>query len=301
MATRISIDVDLTLINENGELLPDAIEGLKALKAKGYLLMLWSYGGEDYARSVAQKHKLEKFFEGYATKPDLVIDDDFGAISQLPTIDVRVAKDWSQIAERTIKLAEDMDNRTSAQDAPHWLKAMWRDRFNVGVQSSIAIWRQRETYFRWPKQARNFSSEFALNWVRHKDGKRKDCYNYPQPLADEITRRGFRVDRHNNGSAIVSFLLAEGERPLRPFPSRWGWTIHHIYDGQHPHFQNEQVPHAKVPHAINDPNLFTDSRGLVAVHPFADYIAMREPLLAWLLRWEASKRFPGFDPMEVFN
>ena len=154
MATRISIDVDLTLINENGEVLPGAIEGLKSLKAKGYLLMLWSYGGEDYARSVAQKHKLEKFFEGYAAKPDLVIDDDFEAISQLPTIDVRVAKDWTQIAERTIKLAEDMDNRTSAQDAPHWLKAMWRDRFNVGVQSSFNCKSgvRRETYFRWPKK-----------------------------------------------------------------------------------------------------------------------------------------------------
>ena len=292
MATRISIDVDLTLINENGELLPGAIEGLKSLKAKGYLLTLWSYGGEDYARSVAQKYKLEKFFEGHATKPDLVIDDDFEAISQLPTIDVRVAKDWSQIAERTIKLAEDMDNRTSAQEAPHWLKAMWRDRFNVGVQSSIAIWRQRETYFRWPKEERIISKE----WVRHKDGRKKDCYDYPTQLVDEIKSAGLRVDRRNNGPAIVSFLLAGGERPLRPFPSRWGWTIHHIYDGQHPRFQNEQVPHA-----INDPKLFTDSRGLVAVHPFADYIAMREPLLAWLLRWEASKRFPGFDPMRVFN
>ena len=296
MATRISIDVDLTLINENGELLSGAIEGLKALKAKGYSLTLWSYGGEEYARLIAGKHKLENFFEGYATKPDLVIDDDFEALSQLPTIDARVVKNWFQIAERTIKLAEDMDNRTSAQDAPSWLKSMWRDRFNVGVQSSIAIWRQRETYFRWPKDERNFQREFGVDWVRHKDGRKKDCYNYPKQLSDEITRKGFHVDRRNNGPAIVSFLLAGGERPLRPFPSRWGWTIHHIYDAQHPRFQNEQVPHA-----INDPKLFTDSRGLVAVHPFADYLTMREPLLAWLLRWEASKRFSGFDPMGVFN
>lgn len=298
MATRISIDVDLTLINENSELLPGAIEGLIALKAKGYLLTLWSYGGEDYARSVAQKYKLETFFEGYATKPDLAIDDGFEAVSQLPTIDVRVAKDWTQIAERTIKLAEDMDNRTSAQDAPHWLKAMWRDRFNVGVQSSIAIWRQRETYFRWPKQERNICKEYSLNWTRHEDGRRRDCYAYPQQLSDEITSRGFRVDGRNNGPAIVSFLLAGGERPLRPFPSRWGWTIHHIYDGE---FPNPRFPNNQVPHAPSNPDLFTDAHGLVAVHPFADYIAMREPLLAWLLRWEASKRFPGFDPMGVFN
>lgn len=298
MATRISIDVDLTLINENGELLSGAIDGLKALKAKGYSLTLWSYGGEEYARLIAGKHKLENFFEGYATKPDLVIDDDFEALSQLPTIDVRVTKNWFQVAERTIKLAEDMDNRTSAQDAPAWLKAMWRDRFNVGVQSSIAIWRQRETYFRWAKDGRNFHREFGVNWVRHKDGRKKDCYDYPQKLSDEITRRGLHIDRRNNGPAIVSFLLAGGERPLRPFPSRWGWTIHHIYDGQ---FPNSSFPKIEVPHAPSNPSLFTDSCGLVAVHPFADYIAMREPLLAWLLRWEASRRFPGFDPMGVFN
>ena len=203
MATRISIDVDLTLNNANGELFPGAVEGLKALKAKSYLLTLWSYGGEEYARSVAKKHNLESFFEGYATKPDLAIDDDFEAISQLPVIDPRVAKDWSQIADRTIKLAEDMDNRSRAQDAPPWLKAMWRNRFDVGVQCSIAIWRQRETYFRWPKEKRIISSE----WVRHPDGRRKDCYDYPPLLADEIKRAGLRVDRRNNGPAIVSFLF----------------------------------------------------------------------------------------------
>lgn len=291
MATRVSIDVDLTLLNENGELLSGAAEGLKALKVKGYLLTLWSYAGEDYARSVAAKYHLQHLFEGYAAKPDVAIDDDFEAISQLPVVDSRTAKDWAQIAERTIKLAEDMDDRSRAHDAPGWLKKMWRNRFDVGVQSSIAIWRQRQTYFRWPKEHRVISSE----WVRHPDGRRKDCYNYPVNLVEEIKRAGLRVDRRNNGPAIVSFLLAGGERPLRPFPSRWGWTIHHIYDGQHPRFPNERVPHA-----ICDPELFTDSRGLVAVHPLADFIVMRAPLLSWLLRWEAFRRFPGFDPMNVF-
>jgi hypothetical protein len=291
MAIRISIDVDLTLINANGELLPGAVEGLKTLKDQGYLLTLWSYGGEEYARSIARKYHLCCFFDGYATKPDLVIDDDFEAISQLPTIDPRVARDWSQIAERTIRLADDIDNRSRSQDAPPWLRAMWRNRFYVGIQSSIAIWRQRETYFRWPKEMRIISHD----WVRDPDGRRRDCYNYRPELAEEIRRAGLRVDRRNNGPAIISFLLAGGERPRRPYPSTWGWTIHHIYDGQHPRIENERVPHA-----INDPSLFTDSRGLVAVHPVADYIAIHEPLLAWLLRWEAFLRFQ-FDPMGVFH
>jgi hypothetical protein len=57
------------------------------LKAKGYLLTLWSYGGEDRARAMARKHNLCCCFDGYATKPDLVIDDDAEELSRLPVID----------------------------------------------------------------------------------------------------------------------------------------------------------------------------------------------------------------------
>ncbi len=290
MATKISIDVDLTIIDKNQALLPNVVEGLVALKTKGYKLSLWSSCGKNYAVQIAQMHKLEGFFDEYASKPDIVVDDDFDALSHLPTIDSRAAKNWSQISERAIKLADDLEDRSRAQDAPQWIKAMWRNRFDVGVQSSIAIWCQRETYFRWPRIRRAISD----NWVRHPDGQRKDCYVYPPELEDEITRLGLPVDRRNNGPAIISFLISGGERPKRPYPSRWGWTIHHIYDGKHPRF-----PFEKVPHAVHDPALFTDSAGLVAVHPLADYVAMREPLLAWLLRWEAFRRFK-FDPMDVF-
>ena len=84
MATRICIDVDLTLVNANEELLPGAREGLKVLKDKGYLLTLWSYSGEDRAREMARKHNLCCFFDAYAAKPDLAIDDDAEALSRLP-------------------------------------------------------------------------------------------------------------------------------------------------------------------------------------------------------------------------
>jgi len=45
---------------------------------------------------------------------------------------------------------------------------------------------------------------------------------------------------------------------------------------------------------------FTNSRGLVAVHPVADFVAANSRLLAWLLRWEAFRRFE-YDPDNIFS
>ena len=75
MPINVCIDVDLTLIDEEGELLPGAIEALTKLRELSCELTLWSACGAEYAKSVAARHKLEKFFEGFAGKPDLAIDD----------------------------------------------------------------------------------------------------------------------------------------------------------------------------------------------------------------------------------
>ncbi|HEY5042364.1 MAG TPA: hypothetical protein VIK53_10210 [Verrucomicrobiae bacterium] len=295
MATRISIDVDFTLINANGELLPGAVEGLNALKDKGYLLTLWSYGGEEYARSIARKHHLCCFFDGYATKPDLVIDDDAEAMSQLPVVDALDTqgntRHWSQLAKFAIQLADDLDDRTDLENVPPWIQAMAGNRFDVGVQCAMAIWNQRDTYIRWPRRQRLLLSGVT----RHPDGNNPNCYTYTPELEAEIVAAGLPIDTRNNGPAILAFQLAGGDRPRRPYPSTWAWTIHHIYDGQHPR-QN----HESVPRAVADGRLFTEAAGLVAVHPLADYVGMNVPLLAWLLRWEAFRKF-NFDPMGIFN
>ncbi len=295
MTTRISIDVDLTIVGENEELFPGVVEGLKALKDKGYILTLWSYGGEERARLVAKENNLTQFFDGYACKPDLVIDDDAEMLSQLPTVDALNEKGrpihWSKLSRFLIDLAEDIDERSLWKDVPTWIQAMTRNKYDVGVQSAVAIWRQRETYIRWPRHKR-------LLWdglVRHPGGKSRSCYVYSPDLETEIVQAGYKPDRRNNGPAIHAFQLAGGERPRRPYPSKWGWTIHHIYDGQHRRRRNEPVPRA-----VKEKQLFTEAAGLVAVHPFADYVAMNVPLLAWLLRWEAFRRF-NFDPMNIFT
>ena len=60
----IFIDVDLTLVDANGQLLNGARQGLAALKDKGCHLFLWSTCGADYCRKIAGLHGLTDFFEG---------------------------------------------------------------------------------------------------------------------------------------------------------------------------------------------------------------------------------------------
>jgi hypothetical protein len=294
MATRISIDVDLTIVDENEDLIPGVVDGLKALKDKGFMLTLWSHGGEDRARMIARQHHLCCFFDGYATKPDLVVDDAPEVLNGLPAIDARDTKEqprgWKNISGFLIQLAEELDNKSRFEDAPAWIRAMADNRSNVAVQSAMAIWSQRNTYIRWPKASRLLLPSIT----RHADGNNPNCYRYPTALIDEILAAGLAVRNYNNDPAIYAFLLSGGDRPRRSHPSSWAWTIHHIYDGKHP--CPNGVP---VPRAVSDGRLFSEAAGLVAVNPLADYVATNEPLLAWLLRWEAFKRF-RFDPMNVF-
>jgi phosphoglycolate phosphatase-like HAD superfamily hydrolase len=71
----IFVDVDLTLVDAKGELLEGAREGLIELKSKGCHLFLWSTGGSAYSMKVAARYDLTDLFEGFAAKPDIIIDD----------------------------------------------------------------------------------------------------------------------------------------------------------------------------------------------------------------------------------
>jgi hypothetical protein len=294
MATRISIDVDLTIVDENEELLPGVIEGLKTLKDNGFMLTLWSHGGEDRARMIARKHNLCCFFDGYATKPDLLVDDDTEVLNGLPTVDAlntnAGTRGWKNLSRFSIQLADELDSPSRWEDVPEWIRAMADNRSSVAVQSAMAIWNQRNTYIRWPKKKRLL----LPGTTRHPDGNNQHCYDYPEELVRELNDAGLPDDRRNNAPAILVFQLTGGDRPRRPYPSSWAWTIHHIYDGKHP--SPNGVP---VSRAVSDGKLFSEAAGLVAVHPLADYVATNEPLLAWLLRWEAFNRF-RFDPMNIF-
>ncbi|MEI7516585.1 MAG: hypothetical protein WCK81_14455 [Betaproteobacteria bacterium] len=75
MPTQIAIDVDQTILDDDGNLIAGVREDLAKLKRVGMTLQLWSKGGADYARETAEKFNLHDFFSAYAAKPDVSIDD----------------------------------------------------------------------------------------------------------------------------------------------------------------------------------------------------------------------------------
>ncbi len=99
----VFVDVDLTLVDASGALLPGAREALSKLKDSGCHLFLWSTVGPQYAQAVAKRHQLESLFEGYAAKPDIAIDDMPSTAVPPFTYDVNAERSWESLAERIIR------------------------------------------------------------------------------------------------------------------------------------------------------------------------------------------------------
>lgn len=98
----IFVDVDLTLVDANGRLLPEASEALHRLKDRGCHLFLWSTNGAIYAKSVAMRYQLLELFEGFAAKPDIIIDDMPGTVLNPFVFDVQQEASWPALAERIL-------------------------------------------------------------------------------------------------------------------------------------------------------------------------------------------------------
>lgn len=99
----VFIDVDLTLVDANQKLLPGATEGLAKLRGKGCHLFLWSTNGADYARKIASLYNLLELFEGFAAKPDIIIDDMPGTALNPFVFDVNSETSWPVLAEKIIR------------------------------------------------------------------------------------------------------------------------------------------------------------------------------------------------------
>jgi len=159
-------------------------------------------------------------------------------------------------------------------------------KFNVLTSSEKKIidevWEHRDTYIKWPAKPR-------LLWpgcVRIK------YHGIPDRIKEEARSKGVQVDSRSNGPAIMSILLAGGERPTRS--NGQGWHIDHIYDGKFP-WATKMVSL----HAVKDGKHFTQTAGLVAIHPIAEALKDEYFYVAWMLRHEAFLRF-GYDPDRVF-
>ena len=99
----IYVDVDLTLVDEIGRLLPGAADGLRRLKGRGCHLFLWSTGGGDYCREIATTYGLADLCEVFLPKPDLIIDDTPGMCLSPIVCNVNEEESWPAMAERIVE------------------------------------------------------------------------------------------------------------------------------------------------------------------------------------------------------
>jgi len=145
------------------------------------------------------------------------------------------------------------------------------------------VWERRTDYIKFPAKAR-------LLWP---ECVRIKYHTIPEMIKEEARSMGVQVNSLSNGPAIMSFLLAGGERPVRS--NGQGWHIDHIYDSKFP------WPTKGISlHAVKDGDHFTQSAGLAAVHPITEALKDEYFYFAWLLRHEAFLRF-GYDPDGVFS
>jgi hypothetical protein len=121
-----------------------------------------------------------------------------------------------------------------------------------------------------------------------------DYHKFPDSLKRLFSERKLKGDSRTNGPAIGAYLAAGGHRPSRA--SGKGWHIHHIYDGQFPYPGIQGLSLRARDHG----NHFTQSAGLVAIHPVADALAGETAIFAWRLRAESFVRF-GYDPEGAFS
>jgi hypothetical protein len=149
----------------------------------------------------------------------------------------------------------------------------------------LDVGRNLDSFVKWPIRA-------ELLW----EGcdRTAGYHRFPDSLKLLFKEREFKGDTRSNGPAIAAFRTADGHRPTRV--SGEGWHIHHIYDGKFPYPGNERASLR----ARDDGRSFTQSAGLVAIHPIADALADEFALFAWRLRAESFRRF-GYDPEGVFS
>lgn len=140
-----------------------------------------------------------------------------------------------------------------------------------------------DSFVCWPTRAELF-------W----DGCHKIAkHQFPDVLRNAIDAAGLPFRNWSNDPAIYAYRLAGGERPRRAVKNEW--DVHHLYDRQFPY-----PGKCSTLAAVKSGRHFTQTAGLVAVHPIAHEIASEYDLFAWRLRAESFLRF-GYDPDGAFS
>jgi hypothetical protein len=171
------------------------------------------------------------------------------------------------------------------EDLDDWVHKQIEVVHPASCQTIIAVMcKNLDDFVRWPEQAHLF-------WP----GCIRDKYHdYPEQLRVSCREHHIPLDARSNGPAIASFLFAGGVRPL-PDGRRHAWPIHHLYSGEFPYLAREHTVHA-----VKEGNHFTQSAGLVAIHPVAHAAFEEYPPFAWYLRALAFRKY-RYDPDMVFT
>lgn len=98
MLHTVYIDMDLTIVDIYGALLPGVADRLIEMRERGYELYCWSAGGEEYARALLVKHRIITLFKNVMDKPTMIIDDNPESLLKYPkVIKVNSRDDWTHL------------------------------------------------------------------------------------------------------------------------------------------------------------------------------------------------------------
>jgi hypothetical protein len=146
-------------------------------------------------------------------------------------------------------------------------------------------------FVQWPLRA-------VLLWDgcdrRPPTGKKQKYHRYPESISKLAKAQNITLDSRPNGPASAAFAFAGGTRPER-FGSTNAWTTHHVYFGKFPY-----IGRIETTHAVKLRNHLTQSAGVIATHPVADALSDEYPFFAWLLRYEAFRRF-GYEKYRIIR
>lgn len=90
------IDVDLTLVDVDCKIYPEARAQLDRLRQK-YTLVCWSKGGKEYAEYVLKKNNVEGYFDFILSKPYMIIDDDLPHLMDCRKVEITSKSSWKHL------------------------------------------------------------------------------------------------------------------------------------------------------------------------------------------------------------
>ena len=73
------------------------------LREAGCRLFLWSTGGAEYCRQVAERYEMTPLFDVFVPKPDLYIDDMPSTFMKSVVVGMEEAEDWQAVADRVVR------------------------------------------------------------------------------------------------------------------------------------------------------------------------------------------------------